>query len=68
MPVREGPPQPAPPSAHKHNMPPVDRPEPYSAEKARAGETILRTPARRIIFIAGLACAVVIGLLLRVFA
>lgn len=66
MPVREGPPQPAPPPEHK--MPPVDRPEPYSAEKARGGEIVLRSPARRIIFIAGLACAVVVGLLLRMLA
>ena len=64
MPVREGPPQPAP----EHKMPPVDRPEPYPAEKARGGEIILRTPARRIIFIAGLACAVAVGLLLRMLA
>jgi hypothetical protein len=49
-------------------MPPVDGPIPYPAEKARSGEVILRTPARRIIFIAGLACAFVLVLLLRMFA
>jgi hypothetical protein len=52
MPVREGPPQPA----------------PYPAEKARGGEIILRTPARRVIFIAGLAGAVILVLLLQLMA
>jgi hypothetical protein len=37
---------------------------PYPAEKARGGEIILRTPLRRAIFIAGLAGAVVLALLL----
>jgi len=37
---------------------------PYPAEKARGGEIILRTPLRRAIFIAGLAEAVVLALLL----
>lgn len=45
-----------------------DRPAPrersYPAEKARGGEIILRTPLRRWIFIAGLAGAVVLVLLL----
>jgi predicted ATPase len=41
--VREAPAQPAPPLK-----------EPYPAEKARAGTIILNTPARRLIFIAGL--------------
>lgn len=36
----------------------------YPAEKARQGEIILRTPARRIIFIAGLAGAVILALIL----
>jgi len=67
MPVREGPPQPVPPPA-EHKMPPVDGPIAYPAEKARGGEIILHTPARRIIFIAGLACAFVLVLLLRMFA
>jgi hypothetical protein len=38
MPPREGPPQ----------------PPPYPAEKARSGEIILRSPLRRVIFLAGL--------------
>jgi len=37
---------------------------PYPAEKARGGEIILLTPLRRAIFIAGLAGAVVLALLL----
>ena len=51
--VREGPAQPAPP----HKLP-------YLAEKARGGEIILDTPFKRGIFIAGLAGAVVLVLLL----
>jgi hypothetical protein len=46
--VREGPQQPA----------------PYPAEKARGGEIILRTRTRRVIFVAGLVGAVILGLLL----
>jgi hypothetical protein len=46
--VREGPPQPA----------------PYPAEKARGGEIILKTPARRAIFLAGLIGAVLLVLIL----
>lgn len=42
MPVREGPAQPPPPPK-----------EPYPAEEARGAE-ILRSPARRIIFVGGL--------------
>lgn len=64
--VREGPPQPA-PLHTEHKMPPVDGPT-YSAEKARGGEIILRTPARRLIFIAGLVGAFVLVVLLRMFA
>ncbi|MDX2205901.1 MAG: peptide ABC transporter permease [Hyphomicrobiaceae bacterium] len=52
MPVREGPPQPAPP------------PKDYPAEKARQGRIILRTRTQRLIFISGLAGAVLLGLLL----
>lgn len=37
---------------------------PYPAEKARGGEIILNTPARRAIFIAGLIGAVVLALVL----
>jgi hypothetical protein len=52
MPVREGPPQPAPP--HKG----------YSAKKARGAEIILRTRTQRVIFISGLIGAVVLALVL----
>ena len=52
LPVREGPAQPTPP--HKG----------YSARKARGGEIILRTRARRIIFVSGLIGAVVLALVL----
>jgi hypothetical protein len=52
MPVREGPPQPAPP--HKG----------YSAKKARGAEIILRTPTQRVIFISGLIGAVVLAFVL----
>jgi hypothetical protein len=44
--VKEGPPQPA----------------PYPAKKACGGEIILRTCTQRLVFIAGLAGAVVLGL------
>jgi hypothetical protein len=54
--VREGPAEPAPPPA-----------EPYPAEKARGGEIILNTPLRRWVFIAGLAGAVVLVLVLSFF-
>ena len=57
MPVRAGPAQP-PPTA-------PNEPPPYPAEKARGGEIILGTPLRRAIFIAGLAGAVVLALLLQ---
>jgi hypothetical protein len=53
------------------NTDPASRPtnEPqYPAEKARGGEIILRTSGRRIIFIAGLAAAVLLAILLSVFA
>lgn len=52
--------QPAPPAKNQ--------PQPYPAEKARGGEIILRTPQRRIIFIAGLAGAVLLAVVLTVFA
>lgn len=51
--AREGPAEPAP-----------SRQEPYPAEKARGGVIILSTPARRWIFLAGLAGAVVLILVL----
>jgi hypothetical protein len=53
--VRKDPAQPAPPPK-----------DPYPAEKARGGEIILRTPARRAIFIAGLAGAIVLALVLTI--
>jgi len=59
MAVREAPAQPAPPP--KSNGP-------YPAEKARGGEIILRSRTRRVIFIAGLAGAVVLGFVLTLFA
>jgi hypothetical protein len=40
------------------------QPAPYPAEKARGGEIILRTRTQRVIFVAGLVGAVVLGLLL----
>jgi hypothetical protein len=48
--------------------PATNVPQPYPAEKARGGEIILRTLPRRIIFIAGLAGAVLLAILLSVFA
>jgi hypothetical protein len=57
MAVREAPAEPAPPKTNG----------PYPAEKARGGEIILRSRMRRIIFIAGLAGAVVLGFLLTLF-
>jgi hypothetical protein len=59
MAVREAPSQPAPPPKSSN---------PYPAEKARGGEIILRSRTRRIIFIAGLAGAVVLGFLLTLIA
>jgi len=59
MTVREAPPQPPPPP--KDDLP--RREDPYPAEKARAGEIILNTPARRAIFVAGLAGAIFLGFL-----
>jgi hypothetical protein len=54
--VREGPPQPAPPPT-----------QPDPAEKARGGEIILDTHFKRWVFAAGLAGAVILGLLLGVW-
>jgi hypothetical protein len=59
MPVREGPPQPA---------PPPKEPPPYPAEKARGAEIILRTPGRKVIFFVGLFGAVVLVLILRLLS
>ena len=69
MPVRKGPPEPAPPP--KSTTPGTKMPSVssgYPAEKARAGEIILRTPARRTIFIAGLVGIVLVAFLAGVFA
>ena len=38
--------------------------KPYPAEKARGGEIILNTPARRAVFVAGLIGAVVLAFIL----
>jgi hypothetical protein len=40
--------------------------KPYPAEKARGGEIILKTPARRAIFLAGLIGAVVLVVILSI--
>jgi hypothetical protein len=53
--VREGPAEPTP------------KQQTYSAEKARGGVIILNTPARRWIFIAGLAGAVLLVVALGFF-
>jgi hypothetical protein len=55
LPIRESPAQPAPP--------PKDGAPPYPTEKARGGEIILRSRARRAVFIAGLVGAVAFLLL-----
>jgi hypothetical protein len=43
---------------------PVTPPRPYPADKARGGDIILRTPLQRLVFIAGLAGAVILALVL----
>jgi hypothetical protein len=40
--------------------------EAYPAEKARQGEIILRRPWQRVVFIAGLAGAVILALVARI--
>jgi len=55
MTVREGPAQPPPPAK--------DKPEAYPAEKARGDEIILRKRWQRLLFIAGLAGAVLLAFL-----
>jgi hypothetical protein len=40
--------------------------KPYSAEKARGGEIILNTPARRAIVLTGLIDAVVLAVVLMI--
>lgn len=70
MPVREGPPQPMPPRNQRREgrMRPVDGPARYPGDEARGGEIILRSPARRMIFIAGLVGVIVLLVALRLFA
>ena len=60
MPVREAPPQPAPPLG---KMAPVQSPPPYPAEKARGAEIILRKPWQRVAFFGGLVALVVFAVL-----
>lgn len=38
-----------------------------SAEQARQGEIILRTPLRRVVFIGGLLLAAIVGLVLLLY-
>jgi hypothetical protein len=64
MAVREAPPQPAPSSQYA----PRRREDPYAALKARGGEIILNSPTRRAIFFAGLVGAVMLALLVTLFA
>ena len=40
--------------------------KPYPADKARGGEIILNTPARRAIFLAGLIGAVILAVILMI--
>jgi hypothetical protein len=54
MPLREGPPQQPPP-----------RNPPYPAEKARGSETVLRTPAPKIVFFGGLIAFVLFIVILQ---
>ena len=58
--VREGPAQPAPP--------PKEEPNGIPALNARGGKIILRTPAGRAIFIAGLVLAAVIAAIAGIYA
>ena len=55
--VREGPAEPAPPPK-----------EPYPADKARGAEIILNTWGRRAVFIAGLAGATFVAVVLWLLA
>jgi hypothetical protein len=47
---------------------PEDQPAHLSADEARGGEIILRTRSRRLIFLAGIAGIVILGVLIRLFA
>jgi len=59
-------------SLRAHDMPddrhPGEQPVHLSADEARGGEIILRTRARRLIFLAGIAGIVILGVLIRLFA
>lgn len=47
---------------------PSDRPQrPYPAEKARGSEIVLKKPLQRWVFIAGLAGAILLVLILSLF-
>jgi hypothetical protein len=47
--------------------PPKQAERVISGDKARQGEIILRTPARRFVFIAGLVGAVILALLIDIW-
>ena len=49
-------------------MPELDKAREFSGRNARQGDIILRTPARKAIFIAGLAGCVLLAVLLAVSA
>ena len=66
MAVREAPPQPVPSPSSQYA--PRHRQDPYPAVKARGGEIILNSPTRRAIFFAGLVGAVMLALLVTLFA
>jgi hypothetical protein len=66
MAVREAPPQHAPPPSSQYAS--RRREDPYPAVKARGGEIVLTTPTRRALFFVGLAGAVVLALLVTLFA
>jgi hypothetical protein len=57
MPVRQAPPQPAPPP----------RETPYPAEKARGGEIILRKRWQRVVFFGALVAAILLAVFFRLF-
>jgi hypothetical protein len=59
MPVREGPPEPAPLHTQKR--------EPYPAWKARGATINLPTRAQKYIFFAGLGAVILIALAFRIF-
>ncbi len=47
-------------------LPPA--PETYTADQARGGEIILRTPTRRFLFLGGLAVMIALALLMAMFS